>query len=226
MSLMSDPAVVAGLSLLGIPPLPDVGALDQHIAAHDKAAAYHRQLAPDGAHAHQLASANQGPAANALHANLTGPQGTLPQTADIADHFSTTADHLRLTKHTIEWISGLIIGVAASAVAVAVYFPELLPRLAAMAERFWGWLLDALKGIGHNLKALGREERGQGSEQAAAAKRIRELLDTEGDDGYKRSLTASVDKTGIPGRAYDSGDPPDYIGEEERNAKLWNEGPE
>jgi hypothetical protein len=152
---MSDPAVVAGLSILGIPPLPDLDMLDEHIAVLDKTGAYHTQLGSDNINAYRLANANQGPAASAVHAYFTSSQGALPRTNDLAKRMDTTADGLRIGKSVIEWVIGLLAATAVAAVVAIAYFPELLPRLVSMARRFFDMIRSAMRGIGRIFDRLG-----------------------------------------------------------------------
>jgi hypothetical protein len=152
--LLSDPYVVTGLSILGVPPLPDLDLLDEHIAAVDAAAAYYRELAADGRYAYQLAAANQGLAANAVFANLTGSGGALSETGDLAERFSHTADGLRITRTLIDWAAGVLAVLAVLAVAVAAFFPETLAQLIAMARRISEMIRAGMRVVGRLLRAL------------------------------------------------------------------------
>lgn len=154
MSLMSEPAVVAGLSILGIPPLPDTDLLDKHISELERAAASHRLLLHEGGHAYRLAGANQGPATDALHAYMTSRDGVLPQAADLVDRFTTAAGNLRVSKAIIEWIAGLLAGVAVAAGIAVAFAPHLLPRLATIAGRFITMLRNALSRAGRIFTSL------------------------------------------------------------------------
>jgi hypothetical protein len=65
-ALTSDPVVVAGLGLLGVPPLPEVDLLDEHIEVAERAAAYHSELASSDPG--RFLGDDEGPAAEALQA--------------------------------------------------------------------------------------------------------------------------------------------------------------
>ncbi|MDP9850068.1 hypothetical protein [Streptosporangium lutulentum] len=167
MSVMTDPAVVAGLSILGIPSLPDVDVLNEHIRELDTAAAYHRRLVIDGGHAYQLAGVNDGPATDALRTFVTGHEGTLPQAGDLAARLTTTADGLRVSRDTIEWIAGLLAGVAVAAGAAVLAAPQLLPRLVSMARRFVSMLRTILNSVGRIFRQLLKTPRARRIETAA-----------------------------------------------------------
>lgn len=154
MSLMSEPAVVAGLGILGIPPLPDTGLLDKHIGELDRAAAYHRRLVQDGGHAYRLAGTNEGPATDALHAYMTSRDGAVPQAADLADRLTTAVGNLRVSKIIIEWVEGLLASVAVAAGIAVAFAPQLLPRLAAIGGRFIAMLRNALSRAGRIFMSL------------------------------------------------------------------------
>ncbi|MEV4097903.1 hypothetical protein [Streptosporangium saharense] len=151
---MSDPTVVTGLSLLGVPPLPDVNLLDEHIATLDEAASRHRRLVVAGTRNYRLADGNRGPAAEALHERMTGSDGPLLQAGDLAHRLTTAADGLRVSRKTIEWISGLLAGVAVAAVTAVAVAPELMPRLTAMAKRFTEMLRSVMESIGRIFRKL------------------------------------------------------------------------
>lgn len=172
MSVLSDPVVTTGLGLLGIPPLPDLGMLDDHIAVVENAAAYHRRLGPDTTSAYRLGSANQGAAASAVRADFTSDKGAVRRSDDLAGRLSTTADGLRICKYVIEWVAGLLAVTAVAAVIVIAYFPELLPRLISMARRFFDMILDAVKSIGRLFDRLG--ERGISKKVDKVASRLHE----------------------------------------------------
>lgn len=152
---MSDPVVVTGLGILGIPPLPDTDLLDRHIGELDRAAAHHRQLVQEGEHAYRLADANQGPAADAVHSYLlTGDDGVVPQAADLTDRFAATAGHLRVVKAVIVWTGGLLAGIAVAVPIAVAYAPHLLPRLADMARRFVTMFRNTLSRVGRLFASL------------------------------------------------------------------------
>ncbi|MFE3451990.1 hypothetical protein ACFXJ8_24025 [Nonomuraea sp. NPDC059194] len=156
---MSEPAVITGLALLGIPPLPDTALLDKHIGELDRAAAHHRLLAHAGGHAYRLGAANQGPASDALHAYMTSSDGAVPQASDLADRLTTAADGLRVSKGIIEWVGGLLAGVAVAAGIAVAFAPHLLPQLAARAVRFGAMLRDALGRVGRIFTSLLKTQR-------------------------------------------------------------------
>ncbi|MCG5220753.1 hypothetical protein [Streptosporangium sp. KLBMP 9127] len=156
MRVLSDPAVVPGLGLLGVPPLPDLALLDDHITEIDTAAAYHRQLAFDGENAYRLARFNEGPAADAMHTFVTGREGALPEAGDLANRLTSTADSLRVARDTVEWVAGLLAGVAVAAGIAAVTTPQLLPRLVDMAQRYVAMMRTALSTVGRIFRVVCR----------------------------------------------------------------------
>lgn len=145
---MSDPYVVAGLAILGVPPLPDLNALDDHIAAVDGAGTFHEQHATDAAHAYRLAGVNEGPAADAVNASLTGPGGALVHPSDIAGHFAANGGVLRTARQVVEWAAATLGALAVAAGIAFAFFPELLPRLVAMAQRITAMIRAAMQRIG------------------------------------------------------------------------------
>lgn len=156
---MSDPAVVAGLGLLGVPPLPDVGVLDRHIAALDAAAEHHRRLVPEGASAYRIAARNQGLAADTMHAYLRSQDGALPQAEDLAARLGSAAGALRITRSVIVWAGGVLAGVAVIAAAAVTVAPHLLLRLRAIATQLLTDLRGVMSGIGRLLRHLLRSPR-------------------------------------------------------------------
>ncbi|MGN9836798.1 hypothetical protein ACTMTI_01615 [Nonomuraea sp. H19] len=165
---MSDPVVVAGLGVLGIPPLPEVGILDRHIAALDAAAAYHRRLVFEGAGAYQLAARNQGLAADTMHVYMAGRDGPLPQTEDLAYRLTAAAGGLKITRSVIVWAGGVLAAAAVAAgIAVAVA-PQLLPRLIAMARQLVSDIRGVMSGIGRLLKQLLRSQRSRRIDKVAS----------------------------------------------------------
>ncbi|MEV0195965.1 hypothetical protein [Nonomuraea sp. NPDC050691] len=154
MGLMSDPVVVTGLGILGIPPLPDTALLGQHAAVLAGAARHHRLLLQDSGPATRLASANEGPAADVAHAYLTGDGGPQHQTADLADRFTVAAAGLVVSQHLVEWIGTLVAAAAVAAVAAVAFAPHLLPRVTVLARRYMTLLRDALSRIGRIFAAL------------------------------------------------------------------------
>jgi hypothetical protein len=136
---MNDQMVAAGLGLLGVPPLPDPGLLDEHIEVAERAAAPSdpgRFLGDD-----------EGPAAEAPRADLTGSSGAL---ADIASRFETQGRVLRTARGIID---GAAVLLAALALA-AGYFPELLLRLRAMARRIGSMIRTVIEKVGDVLRRL------------------------------------------------------------------------
>ncbi|MCO5990316.1 hypothetical protein NE235_29805 [Actinoallomurus spadix] len=121
----------------------------------DKAAAHHAGLADDSVGAIRLGNTNQGPAATAVRTHFTGGQGALPRADDLAHRLHTTADGLRTGKSYLEWIIGLLAATAAAAAVAVAYFPELLPRLAGTAKRFFGMIEDAMRSLGRIFTRLG-----------------------------------------------------------------------
>jgi hypothetical protein len=158
MSPMSDPVVMTGLGILGIPPLPDLRTLDEHIAALDSAAAYHRQVGAASTRAARSASGNEGPAATAVR---QAHNAVLAHAGDLADRLELTAHGLHITKQVIEWIERLLATAAVLAAATIALWPEMIPRIAGMARRFLDMLAEAMRGIGRLFDRLidGRSER-------------------------------------------------------------------
>ncbi|MDF2705199.1 MAG: hypothetical protein K0R62_851 [Nonomuraea muscovyensis] len=168
MSLMSEPVVVTGLGILGIPPLPDTALLGEHAAVLTQAARHHRLLLQDSGTATRLASANEGPAADAAHAYLTGQGGPERQTADLADRFTVAAAGLVVSQHLVEWIGTLLAGAAVAAVAAVAFAPHLLPRVTALARRVLTMLREALSRVGRIFAALLRTPRTRRIDTVAA----------------------------------------------------------
>jgi hypothetical protein len=149
---MSDPVVVAGLGLLGVPPLPDLRLLDEHIEAVEGAAAYHAELASSGAA--RFPGEDEGPAADALRVNLTGPSGALYEPADIASRFEAQGGVLRTARGVIDWAGAILAALAVAAGIAAVYFPELLLRLRTMATRIGEMIRAAMRRMGEVFRRL------------------------------------------------------------------------
>ncbi|MEU4234125.1 hypothetical protein AB0F17_58465 [Nonomuraea sp. NPDC026600] len=204
---MSEPAVVAGLSILGIPPLPDTGLLDQHISEMDRAAAYHRRLVQDGGHAYRLAGTNEGPATDALHAYMTSRDGAGPQAADLADRLTTAAGNLRISKGIIEWAEGLLASVAVAAGIAIAFAPQLLPRLAAMGTRFIAMLRNALSRAGRIFTSLLKTR--QARRIDAVADRLHDAWRTPRrlpGGGYEPRVKTTTDQAWIKRRGTDEVD--------------------
>ncbi|MFI7438536.1 hypothetical protein [Nonomuraea indica] len=168
MGLMSDPVVVTGLGILGIPPLPDTALLSEHAAVLGGAARHHRLLLQDSGPAIRLAGANRGPAADAAHAHLTGEGGPPHQSADLADRFTVAAAGLVISQHLVEWIGSLLAGTAVAAVAAVAFAPHLLPRVSALARRVLTMLREALSRVGRLFAALLRTRRARRIDTVAA----------------------------------------------------------
>ncbi|MER5318170.1 hypothetical protein [Streptosporangium roseum] len=170
MILMSDPAVVAGFNAMGIPLPPDLTMLDRHVAALEAAAEHHRQLAPDGAQVYRLASANQGPATDMLHARMTDREGVLPQIDDLHNRLTITAGSLRIAGDTIKWLGGVI-----AAAAVAALYPPFRIAMKNMVLRLQGMLRIAMQKIGLIFKRLS-EALMRYPERRRVTKEVREEL--------------------------------------------------
>ncbi len=197
-SLLDDPTVQAGLGLLGIPPLPDLGALDEHIAAVDDATEYHRQLASHGAGASLLAVENQGPAADAVRADLTGSGGLLAQAGETADGFAAQGHLLRTTRAVIEWAAAILATLAIAAVTAFAFFPELLPRLIAMAKRVGEMIREAMARLGEIFRTL--VDRRYAKEVEGVAIRLHDVWREPrllGDGTYEPKFKPTTDKKWI-----------------------------
>ncbi|MEV0147640.1 MULTISPECIES: hypothetical protein [unclassified Nonomuraea] len=192
---MSEPVVVAGLGILGVPPLPDVGVLDRHIAVLDTVAAHHRRLVSEGVSAYQLAARNQGPAADSLHAFMTSRDGALPQAEDLAGRFTAAAGGLRVTRSVIVWVGGVLAGAAVAAGVAVVVAPQFLPRLTAMARRLVLHLRGVMSRMGRMLKLLLRSPRTRRIDKVAGRLhdewRASRLLS---DGTYEPRLKTTTDK--------------------------------
>ncbi|MFG3437970.1 hypothetical protein ACGF0J_12090 [Nonomuraea sp. NPDC047897] len=198
MSLMSDPVVVTGLGILGIPPLPDTALIGEHAAVLAGAARHHQMLLQDAGPAIRLAGANEGPAAEAAHVYLTGGGGPQHQTTDLADRFAVAAAGLVVSQHLVEWIGTLLAGAAVAAVVAVAFAPHLLPRVTALARRFLTFLRDALSRIGRVFAALLRSPQARRIDTVAgrlhdtwrAARRLP-------DGGYEPRIKTTVDQAWI-----------------------------
>ncbi|ACZ85549.1 hypothetical protein [Streptosporangium roseum] len=151
---MTEQAVASGLALLGVPPLPDLDAIDRHITELDEAAARHQALATESRQVLRLASANSGPAADAANAHVTGRDGTAATAEDLAHRLSVTAGTLRSTRGVLVWVGGSLAGLGLLAVAAVVHAPQLLPRLRALAARFSLRLREIIARIGALMRGM------------------------------------------------------------------------
>ncbi|SFI39534.1 hypothetical protein SAMN05216275_10325 [Streptosporangium canum] len=151
---MTEQAVASGLALLGVPPLPDLDAIDRHITELDGAAARHQALATESRQVLRLASANSGPAADAANAHVTGRDGTAATADDLAHRLSVTAGTLRSTRGVLVWVGGSLAGLGLLAVAAAVHAPQLLPRLRMLAARFSFRLREIIARIGALMRSM------------------------------------------------------------------------
>ncbi|MFI6597994.1 hypothetical protein ACIBHX_17175 [Nonomuraea sp. NPDC050536] len=140
-----------GLALLDVAPLPGVAGIDRHIAELEQAAAHHRSLSESGRGAQLLAAGNSGPASDALDAHLAE--------ANVADHladrFSRTAGALRVTRGVLVWVEGMLVGLGALALAVAVH-PELLAKLRTMAAKLVHRLREITARIGAIMRGMSK----------------------------------------------------------------------
>lgn len=197
-SLMSDPVVVTGLALLGIPPLPDIALLDKHIADVTRAAEHHRLLAADGRSAFRPADANTGPAADAVHGYLTGNDGLEHQADHLAQRLTATAGSLLVSKRVVEWIGGLLAGAAVAACVAAAYAPQLLPRVAILARRFIAMLRDVMSRLGRIFASLART--GQARRADTVAGRLHDRWRASRrlpDGGYEPRMKTTTDPAWI-----------------------------
>ncbi|MEO3804905.1 hypothetical protein [Nonomuraea sp. B1E8] len=151
---MSEQAVANGLALLGVPPMPDLDAIDRHITELDEAAARHQALATGSRQALRLAAANSGPAAEAAHAHVSGCEGTIATAEDLAHRLSLTAATLRSTRGVLVWVGGMLAGLGLLALAVAVQAPHLLPQLRTLAARLSSRLRELLARIGALMRSM------------------------------------------------------------------------